>query len=155
MKRLLLIGLLTFACAAQAQWKYFTQKDEMTDVVTKVAQLVSPTKFKFRFPYAGGTSGMLRIATNPHGYNVRFIISRGQLLENEGLTFRFDDGPAISVEANGAADGSHDFLSVIDNSELPNKELIQMILAAKRIRVQATFFNEGERVFEFSPEKRK
>lgn len=153
MRQHLTAALLVLAClSAHAEgWKYETKKDPMTDQVSAVATLKSPTKVKLAPPY-GATGGELVVdADGGHVNRIRLIVNRGQLLSSEGLVLRLDDGEPLQLRTVSAADGSSRFLSVVgfSNDDLP--ALAARIAAASRLRVQATFYGDGEHVFEFQP----
>ena len=153
-----------WANPAYCQWKYEKSKDKMTDKVTVIASLPSPTSVQLGFPY-GAIKAWLII--EHHGGetpdDVKLYVSKGQLLKREGLTFRFDDAPPLSFETVGTASGSSNALYVYApfarhlNAETGKWEdgggpLTDLISESKRVRVQATFYNHGSEVFEFKPQ---
>lgn len=145
MKKLFLAALLTVAFSAQAQWATVTTKDAMTDAVTRTAWQLSPTVMRLKFPYEGATAVRLYVRRD----RIWLASNDGQILASEGIVFRFDDEPPVTVEAVGTASGSSKQVYVADD-ELAD-ELASRIVAAKRLRVRVVFFENGERVLEFSP----
>lgn len=87
--------------------------------------------------------------------DVYIDISRGQFLHSEGLTIRFDDDPALHLSAGEPADNSTDtaFLefpaNCVAGCRVELGEFVSRLKVAKRLRIQATFYDQGQRVFEF------
>ena len=167
---LLVLAALTAAQPATAaappeKWAYAVKTDSMTDATRTVARLRSPTKLNLRFPYQGGTVGTLIVDHRGNeGVAVLFHVSRGQLVKDEGLIFRFEDGPPISFLTAAASDGSSDRLWIVGNGTIEPfngsaqnvqavtlEQLLGMIASAKRLRVKATLYDAGSPTFEFAP----
>ena len=96
-------------------------------------------------PYEGATAVRLYVRRD----RIWLASNDGQILPSEGIVFRFDHEPPVTVEAVGAASGSSKQVYVADD-ELAD-ELASRIVAAKRLRVRVVFFENGERVLEFNP----
>ena len=120
MKRI--IAAIVFAVLtlpAHAQWKYKTEKDPMTDSASVTANLPSLNKFSLGFPYQGGTTGLLIIKKNPSTNNnspdafyftAAISINKGQLIEAQGVTVRFNDELPIYFDANAPSGNSSNYL---------------------------------------------
>ena len=113
---------------------------------------------------------------------VALVIDSGQLMADEGVAFNFDDAEIAEFNARSANDGSthHAFLEfpglikgcmsapdpiVVDvrdlaaalrqkrvTCEITEAQFIERLMAAKRVRVQAKFYQEGSQTFEFKPQ---
>jgi hypothetical protein len=146
MKKLFTIALLFAAMSAQAAWKYDAHKDTMTDEVATTATLESPTRVALAFPYAGGTVARLTVASGPRG-RIKLGVNRGQL-EGDGVMVRFDDEPAVRYPAIPAERGEFLSLFVVGDDKAA---FLAKLAAAKSVKVEATFYGDGARVFEFAP----
>lgn len=132
-------------------WEYFSKTDEMTDKETKWASMKSVNSFEFDFPYNGGSYLTLSVRKSPkYGTDVYIHISKGQFLASEyngtnKVSVRFDEDTPITFSTNEPSDGSSDLL-FINNT----KRFIERAKSAKSIKIQATFYQEGDRVFTFT-----
>lgn len=151
MKRTILIAiLLSFALStpfAFAQWKYKSKKDPMTDTITQTASVTSKNKQKFSFPYAGGSTARLVIRQSDGRTSIYMDIDKGQFLcsgESCVVTVRIDDNKAEGWDADLPDDGSTDTLFFRNADKIAEK-----LAASKRVRIEATFYQEGDRMFEF------
>lgn len=156
MKRFAALALLALAGAAQAQWKYESEKDAMTDKVERRATLASPTKVSLPFPYKGGTVGRLVVWPDV----VMVGISRGQIIGEADIDVRFDDGPVTRFATRPSSSGSSTvayvkFPGFIPGpqhaTEIDRADFMARLASAKRVRVQLSLYGFGEQVFEFAP----
>lgn len=135
-------------------WDYDTSVDEMNDSKSRFASLTSDNSEYFDFPYNGGSYLKLTVRyTKKWGTDVYVSISKGQFNCNEydGTDYvrvRFDNGKAIKFRTTEPSDGSSDML-FLSNS----KKFITLAKKAKRILVEAPFYQEGNRVFTFTVDK--
>lgn len=93
--------------------------------------------------------------------NIGIVISKGQFLYSNdcSVTVRIDELEPEEWRVLGTSDGSSDTIFFVGTEKERIKmsehnytmKAIDKIRAAKRIRVKATYFHEGERVFEFKP----
>lgn len=147
---LALISTLGFAAASSAscQWRYKDRKDPLTDRVERYAYVESLNTHQFRFPYHGGSRARLTmIPTDGPEPDLLFEVTRGQLVCPPSrcvIRLRFDDGDA--ADYGGVPPADHRA-----NAAFITAELVFMLKVrqAKRLRIAATFYQEGERVFEF------
>lgn len=139
------------AVTEDVDWVYTSEKDEMTDKVSTYATLKSENIVDFDFPYNGGSYMTLSVRKSPkYGTDVYIHISKGQFISNEyngtnKVSVRFDDDKAISFTTIESSDGSSDIL-FISNA----KKFIARAQKAHSIKIQAPFFQEGERIFTFN-----
>lgn len=132
-------------------WDYDSIVDEMSDKTIYFANLISDNIAYFDFPYEGGTNAKLTVRKHPkYGTDVMFMISQGQLLCNDYdgtnyVTVRFDNAPAERYYTNEPSDMSSEML-FLRNS----KRFIAKAKNAKKIRIQAPVYNNGNVVFIFT-----
>ena len=81
------------------------------------------------------------------GTDVILGISKGQF-NGQYVSVKFDDNAAKKYKAYSADDGSLDVL-FIDNA----KDFIAKAKTAKTIKIEAEFYQEGNRVFTFTADK--
>ena len=133
-------------------WGYSTEADEMTSKNTYTAVVTSNNLQEFDFPYNGGVSGHLTLRKHPrYGKDVIFSVDKGQILCHSygdcSITVRFDKKPPITLAGNPPEDNSstHVFL--------PYQRLFKLIKSSKIMLIEANFYQEGNRSFEFDTSK--
>lgn len=135
-------------------WNYSTDTDEMNDSKSRFASLVSDNTVNFDFPYQGGSSLSLIVRyMKKYGTDVYIKISSGQFICNEyqgtnNVRVRFDDAAPIKFSTNEPSDGSSDML-FLNNA----KKFIKLAKQAKTIKIEAPFYQEGNRIFTFTVDK--
>lgn len=135
-------------------WNYTTDTDEMNDSKSRFASLVSDNTVNFDFPYQGGSSLSLIVRNmKKYGTDVYIKISSGQFICNEyqgtnNVRVRFDDAAPIKFSTNEPSDGSSDML-FLNNA----KKFIKLAKQAKTIKIEAPFYQEGNRIFTFTVDK--
>jgi hypothetical protein len=132
----------------QSSWQYQTEVDKMTGKEIKFAYTYSTNTLNFDFPYQGGTTGQLLIRRIKGVTDVALQIDKGQFMSNlmgdEHLRVRFDDGPVNNWGFANAADGS-------SNIVFPSnaQKFVKSVKKAKKLMIEAPYFNEGRQVLEF------
>lgn len=135
-------------------WDYTTDTDEMNDSKSRFASLTSDNTVDFDFPYQGGSSLTLTIRyMKKYGTDVYIKISSGQFICNEyegtnNVRVRFDNASPVKFSTNEPSDGSSDML-FLNNA----KKFIKLAKQAKTIKIEAPFYQEGNRVFTFTVDK--
>lgn len=135
-------------------WNYSTETDEMNDSKSRFASLTSDNTVDFDFPYQGGSYLNLTVRyMKKYGTDVYIKISSGQFICNEyqgtnNVRVRFDNGSPIKFSTNEPSDGSSDLL-FLSNA----KKFIKLAKQAKIIKIEAPFYQEGNRVFTFTVDK--
>lgn len=130
-------------------WRYSSSSDSMSGKELKTATIISKNSHELKFPYNGGTSGRVMIRKHPRlGTSILFYVNKGyiQCTSYDGcnVTIKFDDAPPISVKAYSPADN--------DNTTLflnGYKNLLKSLKKASVTRIEAPFYQEGLRMFEF------
>lgn len=133
------------------KWSYSERKDEMTDQTHYMAILTSVNSLDFKFPYAGNNHGRIAIRRQGKDQDVIFSISKGQIPCTTGcsITVRFDDGKPVPYRAS-PPESRDSTLIFLDHPEL----FIALAETANKIRVQATYFQEGSPVLTFETSER-
>jgi len=132
-------------------WRYVTQKDEMDNSTDYFATLNSDNQLNFKFPYSGGSTGVLTLRNMNKQNSVALRIDKGQFMPSYSndrvIRVKFDDAQPINFTYSMADDGSSDYL-------FPNKsnQLIRKIKNAKTIKIEAPFFGEGRQILIFTTE---
>lgn len=132
------------------EWEYDSKDDEMTNSKSYFATILSDNGEVFAFPYdeEGGSHLMVTVRqTKRNGTDVILGISKGQF-NGQYVSVKFDDNAAKKYKAYSADDGSLDVL-FIDN----DKDFIAKAKTAKTIKIEAEFYQEGNRVFTFTADK--
>ena len=129
-------------------WTYSEHQDGMGRGVTKVAQVVSSNAVQFGFPYQGETHAALQLRRSPkYGQDVMLRVERGQFVSShthDYITARFDDGQLSKFEIGEPAESTTGLLFIHEN-----EDFINQLRNAKTVKIEADFFQEGPRVFEF------
>lgn len=114
-----------------------------------VESLYSNNKVNLSSPYSGEQSGNVLIRKHPkEGLDVSFSVEKGQIVSSfhdEHLMIKFDNGAPIKYSTVKSADSSSE-LVFIKNS----KSFIDKLKGCKTFAIEATFFQNGTHVFQFS-----
>jgi len=134
--------------AVPTEWTYSEHQDEMGRGTTKVAQVVSSNTVHFGFPYQGETRAALQLRNSPkYGQDVMLRVERGQFVSSytkDFITVRFDDGELGKFAIGEPAESTTGLLFIHDN-----ETFISQLRKAKSLKIEADFYQEGPRVFEF------
>lgn len=149
MKRLGLLAIFAAMCgSALAAWDYREEKDQMSGGTIKWATIDSKNEVTFGFPYGGPQRATLHLRIHPRrGRNVILSLEKGQFLcrtDTCSVIARFDDGKPARFTAAEAADHSSDYIGIRDYARF-----VSGLMRAKTLRIEASFFQQGTRLFEF------
>ncbi len=115
---------------------------------TVTASITSSNEVQFGFPYGGRQHAWLHIRKHPrYGRDVILTIERSQFICRIGgcsVLVRFDDGQTARYSASEPADHSNNTLFIT-----PFGRFTSNLAKAKRLRIEAQFYQEGARVLEF------
>lgn len=129
-------------------WRYREHQDAMTKGTIKSAIVRSLNNIDFAFPYQGSQRGELQLRRHPrYGSDVILSVDRGQFLcrlDDCTIAVRFDDRKAQTYDVVEPADNSSTHLFVRNYSRF-----LGNVRKAKRAHIEAQFYQEGPRVFEF------
>jgi hypothetical protein len=131
-----------------AAWAFDTHSDEMGRGETKIASVRSLNAVKFGFPYAGDQSARLHFRVRPGGAVEALLeIDRGQFnCGSSGcqVAIRLDERKAFSLHAMPPADHQTGVIFISGASQL-----LDQLRHAKALRLEARFYQDGARVFDF------
>lgn len=133
----------------KTKWEYNESADEMSEKTTFFATLTSDNEVNFDFPYDGGSSLSITVRQDPkYGKDVYFRISKGQFSNsyNGSVSVKFDNGSIEKYNCSGSSDADTGILFLNGNVS----SFIKKLKTAKQIKVQASFFQEGDRTFTFT-----
>lgn len=131
-------------------WHYQTDTDKMTSKQRFYAQVDATNKLQFEFPYSGGSTGSIIVRnTNGKRNEITIYIDKGQFQsgEDHGVNVKFDTGSPIAFKSSEPSDGSTDLIFLE-----PAKTFVSHLKKAKKVIVQADFFEGGTKEMEFDVE---
>ncbi len=130
------------------KWNYSEQQESMGRGTVKRAWVSSLNKVQFDFPYQGKQRATLSLRAHPkYGKDIILSVEKGQFLcgiNSCKVSARFNTGKPKVYTAGGAADHTTTTLFISDFSRF-----LANTRKSKTVFVEALFFKEGERVFEF------
>ena len=130
------------------KWNYEERQDAMGRGTIKNAFVKSLNQVEFAFPYRDAQRATLQFRVHPkYGKDVILAIDRGQFLcAFDGCTVnvRFGTGKPVAHRASEPADHSTTVL-FIRNYE----QFVANTKKVDKVSVEAQFYQEGNRVFEF------
>jgi hypothetical protein len=119
----------------------------MTSAKNYFATVESTNTIDFEFPYDGGSTGSITVRNMEKTNDVLIGISKGQFnLHSDGITIkaRFDDKKPMTFTCLEPSSGSSETL-FIENT----KKFITQLKSAKKVIIQAEFYDSGPREMEF------
>lgn len=129
-------------------WQYTSNPDSMGKGTVYYAANVSTNTLDFKFPYTGEQHATLTLRKHPRqGNDVLFSIERGQfvcMIDRCSVLVRFDDGDSVRFNAVEPSDHSTTALFLT-----PFDKFYSRMQKAKRVRIQADFYQEGSRTLDF------
>lgn len=130
------------------KWFYSESQDAMGRGKIKTAVVRSLNQLEFDFPYSGPQRATLRLRVHPeYGRDVILSIERGQFLcgiDDCSVNVRFGNGKPVAYHVSEPADHSTTSL-FIGNYE----RFVANTKKVDKVSIEAQFFQEGNRVFEF------
>ena len=132
-----------------SNWRYDESTDNMTSKTVYLAHCISENELDFKFPYSGGVQGKLNLRLKNGESDVYLNISKGQfmpsIMQEKSIRVRFDNDNPMSFTYSSASDGSPDIIFL--NSV---QKFIKRLKSANKVLIEAEYFNEGNRQFEFN-----
>ena len=132
-----------------SQWVYHKKEDEMGRGTNKFAHLKSLNTVDFGFPYQGEQHAILTLQKNSkQGVEEAILrIEHGQFVPSSGhkIIVRFDDGNLQEFNFWEPNDGRIGAVGFSDS-----RRFISQLQKAKRLKIEAEFWQEGTRMFEFN-----
>lgn len=130
------------------RWNYEESQDAMGRGKIKHASVKSINQVQFDFPYKGAQRATLMLRAHPqHGKDIILTVERGQFLCSVSgckVNVRFGAGKPVTYRAAESADHNTTILFI--------KGYDQFVTNTKKvdkIKIEAQFYQEGSRVFEF------
>jgi len=131
-----------------SRWKYEQEQDAMGRGQIRSAYVNSLNQVQFDFPYRGAQTAILQLRIHPqYGKDVLLSIERGQFLcgiDDCTVNVRFGTGKPIAYRAVGPADHSTTVLFIRNYDQF-----VRNIKKVEKVSIEARFYQEGDRVFEF------
>lgn len=130
------------------KWEYSNTEDKMTSKITHIATIESNDQLDLKFPYEGGVAAYIKLRKMRNETNVILQISKGQFnsgVDGESIKVRFDNRKPETYSCERAGDGDATVLFI--NSE---SRFIAMLKKAKKLLIEAEFFNNGNQIMEFN-----
>jgi len=130
------------------RWNYEESPDKMGRGTIKHAIVKSTNEIEFGFPYQGSQRGTLQLRVHPkYGKDVILSVEHGQFLcgvDRCPVAVRFDNGVAQTYDAGEPADHSTTYLFLHNYDRF-----VGSLRKSKRVSIEAHFYQEATRVFEF------
>lgn len=132
-------------------WNYTQDVDKMEGNTRYFASTRSTNVEHFKFPFDGGSHFTLTVR-NMSGHNeVLISVSKGNFIPSvmgdETVKVKFDTGTPSTYVYNSPEDISTDLI-FIDKAD----KFLEDLKTAKKLLIEATFFDEGTRYMEFDVE---
>lgn len=129
-------------------WEYATYPDDMGRGEVSEARIQSKNKVEFDFPYRGPQRAILVVRKHPkYGNDIALRIEQGQFLcrlDGCGVSVKFGEKKPEMFAAGGPDDHSTTALFIKDYDRF-----LKQLKNSDIVRIEAPFFKEGNRVFEF------
>lgn len=129
-------------------WDYAENEDNMSGKSVRRAYVSSLNTVNFRFPYEGTQRATLTIRKHPRwGTSVYISIDKGQFVcgyDDCDVRVRFSKGSAQRMTASEPDDHSSNILFISTASSF-----IGQARKSEKVFVEAGFYQEGNKVFEF------
>lgn len=129
-------------------WNYSWSVDEMTGKEQHWTTTTSTNTIDFAFPYSGGSTFELTVRNLGKKNEVTLSVSKGQFLSSFGYSkacmVKFDDEAGTRFSYGSASDGSSNIIFFSNASKLISK-----LKKAKKVKIEAPFFNEGNKIIHF------
>jgi len=135
-----------------SNWEYSSDIDKMTSDTVFDASLPAKEELQLQFPYNGGSVATVNVKKKGGENSVFLYVTKGQLIAanamgNGTIKARFDNDKPEQYSVVGASDYSPNYVFI--NSE---SKFIAKMKKAKRLILEAEFFNDGSRQMEFNIE---
>lgn len=132
----------------ESNWQYSSDVNKMTGTKNHYASVDAKDELEFKFPYSGGVVATLLLRDKNKNVDAILEITKGQFMPSysgeESVNIRFDNNPPRKYSYSSASDGSTETIFIYDKNRF-----ISNLKKAKRVLIEAEFFNEGNRVMEF------
>jgi hypothetical protein len=139
--------LLTVLGQGSTGWNYQKIEDPMGRGAAKLATINSVNTVTFSFPYQGTQYATLKLQKGGGDRSsVCLQLEHANFVSSAPIHVRFDDGKPQQFEVVQTTDYKSDRVGVVGEGY---NRFIKQLRQTKKLRAEATFFQEGTRVFEF------
>jgi len=131
-------------------WEYSTREDKLSGKSIYTARIVANEKLYFDFPYAGWQDATLILRHNwPNDNDVMLTVSKWQFVwsYNSSIKVRFDEWKVETIWFNEPSDYSSDTIFIKWETAF-----IEKIKKAKKLVIEASFYNEWNHAMVFNVE---
>lgn len=133
----------------EPNWTFEQDTDKMSGKVNYYTHITSVNKIYFKFPYEGGSSFYLTVRKEDNSNDVLLQVSKGQFIssmgdENITVKVKFDSEVPEEYTYTGTTDGSNTTIFIGSVKKFINK-----LRTAKKLMIEAEFYQEGRKVIEF------
>ena len=129
-----------------SNWEKDTIYNKMAGTKTFIISTRSTNSLIFKFPYDGGSYVDLMIRYKNNSNEIMLSINKGQFI-GESIHVKFDNDKQEEYSLSKTTDGSSDVV-FLESS----KKFINRLKTAKKLMIQAEFFQEGQNIIEFDVE---
>lgn len=130
-------------------WNYRESSDQMTGKAIRWALVKSKNEVEFDFPYQGRQRASLQLRVHPrYGTDAILSVERGQFncgIDGCSVRIRFGDGQPQAFSVNEPDDHSTTYLFIQNYTRF-----MTALRKVDTIHIEAPFYQEGNRVFEFA-----
>lgn len=133
-------------------WQYSTSEDAMRGTTTHFAVATASNILHFDFPYAGGSTAQFGVVRSGDELRAGLTISKGQFtcfggMNGDVVSMKFDSGSVLNFPCFRSADGNSQVIGIGDADEL-----FRRLRKAKKLVVEAQFFQAGNQQMTFNVE---
>jgi hypothetical protein len=132
-------------------WIYTYQIDKMTSDTAYKADVMAKERLQFAFPYSEGGLANLFVSYSDSVNNMGLHITNGQFESDNSIVIveiRFDNEKPLNIKTDMKV-FEHERVLFFRNAN----ELIEKLKKAKKVLVEAPFYEEGTRIMEFNVSK--
>jgi hypothetical protein len=136
---------------AQIGWQYSQREDEMGRGTAYTALLFSANCVDFSFPYESGQPGVLVVTRLPKtagsgAWRMVILMAKGQFSSyaSEYVTVQFDGGSLQQFTIGNVPNSKNNGIFIKDVAGF-----VRQLRRSSHVKIEATFYNDGVRVFEF------
>ncbi|WP_345954115.1 hypothetical protein [Mucilaginibacter sp. PAMB04168] len=133
---------------SSTKWNYTNEVDKMTSKKKYFASIDSDNQLDFEFPYDGGSTASILVRKQDNSNEVLLSVSKGQFIvgiDGGTVKVRFDDNKAMTFPCSEPSSGSSDLIFIGNE-----KKFIKNLKTAKKLLIQAEFYEAGLKEMEFS-----
>lgn len=134
----------------KSKWEYVQDKDEMREAVSYRATNLSNNSVNFGFPYGESNAAIILRKDPSLGNDVMFSIISGQFnscFDGCKIAVKFDNEKLENYAMVGTDDGTSDLLFISSAKNM--KRFTEKLRKAKKVIVEAQFFDYGRAQFQF------